>query len=60
MLFRSHEEEALRIGKVGNGRVLQAERTACMPALRQEDSEQKASQCDWNIGNKERVMPGRG
>ena len=23
-----HEEEALRIGKVGNGRVLQAERTA--------------------------------
>ena len=29
-------------------------------ALRQEDSEQKASKCDWNIGNKERVMPGRG
>jgi hypothetical protein len=31
-----------------------------MPALRQEDSEQKDSQCDWNIGNKERVMAGRG
>ena len=32
-----HEEETLRIGKVGNGRMLQAERTACVLALRQED-----------------------
>ena len=31
------EEETLRIGKVGNGRVLQAERTASVAALRQED-----------------------
>ena len=54
------EEETLRISKVGNGGVLQAERTACVPALRQEDSEQKASQCDWNIGNKVWVMPSRG
>ena len=32
-----HEEETLRNGKVGNGRMLQAERIACVLALRQED-----------------------
>ena len=30
-------EETLKISTVGNGKVLQAERTACVLALRQED-----------------------
>ena len=56
----SVRKKHLGLATVGNGRVLPAERTACVLALRQEDSEQKASQCDWNMGNKEWVMPGRG
>ena len=32
------EEETLKISTVGNGKVLQAERTACVPALKQEDT----------------------
>ena len=56
----SVRKKHLGLARVGNGRVLQAERTAWVLALREEDSEQKASQCDWNMGNKEWVMPGRG
>ena len=41
------EEETRRIGKVGNGRVLQAERTAWVPALRQEDIYWTESQPVW-------------
>ena len=41
------EEETLRIGKVGNRRVLQAERTAWVPALRQEDIYWTESQPVW-------------
>ena len=31
-------EETLKISTVGNGKVLQAERTACVSALKQEDN----------------------
>ena len=41
------EEETLRIGKAGNGRVLQAERTAWEPALMQEDIYWTENQPVW-------------
>ena len=41
------EEETLRIGKAGNGRVLQAERTASVAALRQEDIYCTGNQPVW-------------
>ena len=45
------------MGKVGNGRVLQAERIAWVPALRLEDIYwTKISQCDWDTGNVDGVM----
>ena len=41
------EEETLRIGKVGNGRVLWADRRASVPALMQEDIYWTESQPVW-------------
>ena len=48
-----HEEETLRIGKVGNGRVLQAEQPECQFWGTKIFSEQKVSQSIWDTGNKE-------
>ena len=48
-----HEEETLRIGKVGNGRVLQAEQPECQLWGTKIFSEQKVSQSIWDTGDKE-------